>query len=416
MINAQEYLFKIPYWTKKKNSLSDVREFVKALGSPDQGMNIIHVAGTNGKGSVCAYLTFMLLEAGYHVGTFVSPHLTNIRERFLIDGEMVKEEPFSFAFCRVYDVTRDMVKRGYCHPTFFEFLFLMSLVIFSREKLDYVILETGLGGRLDTTNICYPKLTVITSISLDHTGYLGNTISQIAGEKAGIIKEGIPIVYDDCQKEASQVIFTRAKELFAPAYPVEEHGMVEAENLIADYQKHNAFLACQALSVLLPGKIPDELMKAGIGNTRWPGRMEQVLPGIYLDGAHNTGGISAFIKAVQMLQEERPLYLLFAAVSDKDYKEMIQKLCRNLPLKGVAAAHINQERGTEADLLINEFRAAGCHSIQGFQSVEEALSFSIIQKGREGVLFCVGSLYLIGEIKDILKRSPDFAQSKICNC
>ena len=183
---AKDYLLKIPFWTKKKNSLEQVRDFLVELGEPEKGLSIIHVAGTNGKGSVCADLTAILKEAGYKVGTFISPHLSDIRERFLIGGELADKKLFEDCFGQVLETVKKMKGRGYFHPTFFEFVFLMAMVMFAREKVDYVILETGLGGRLDTTNVIRrPKACVITSISLDHTQYLGETIPEIAVEKAG---------------------------------------------------------------------------------------------------------------------------------------------------------------------------------------------------------------------------------------
>ena len=192
---ARDYLLGIPLWTKKKNTLDEVRHFLKELGNPDEQLNIIHVAGTNGKGSVCADLTAMLMEAGYHVGTFVSPHLTDVTERFLVDGVPVEEAGFSESFARVKAVTDRLTAEGYAHPTFFEFVFLMAMDLYGRRKPDFVVLETGLGGRLDTTNVIrHPLACVITSISLDHTQYLGDTVELIAAEKAGIIKKSIPFV------------------------------------------------------------------------------------------------------------------------------------------------------------------------------------------------------------------------------
>ena len=186
--NARDYLLGIPLWTKKKNTLDEVRDFLEKLGNPDEALNIIHVAGTNGKGSVCADLTAILMEAGYHVGTFVSPHLVDVKERFLYDGKPADEADFSESFARVKAVTDEMMEKGYSHPTFFEFVFLMAMDLYGRKKPDFVVLETGLGGRLDTTNVIrHPLACVITSISLDHTQYLGDTVEKIAAEKAGII-------------------------------------------------------------------------------------------------------------------------------------------------------------------------------------------------------------------------------------
>ena len=191
MGRAEEYLNQIPMWTRKKNSLEDVRDVLDVMGAPDRDIPAIHVAGTNGKGSVCALLTSILKEAGYKTGTFISPHLIEVRERFLINGAMVDEAVFEDGFGIVLEASRKMMEKGYCHPTFFEFLFLMAMVIFKKQDVDVMVLETGMGGRLDTTNVLeHPCACVITSISLDHTKYLGDTLEEIAGEKAGIIKPG----------------------------------------------------------------------------------------------------------------------------------------------------------------------------------------------------------------------------------
>ena len=205
MSAVEEYLERIPMWAAKKNSLEDVRAYLEEMGSPDRGMKIIHVAGTNGKGSVCSYLTSMLTETGYKVGTFISPHLEEIRERFLMNGDLVREDTYERAFYRVKELSEKMVEKGYQPPTYFEFLFYMCMAVNEQCKPDFVILETGLGGRLAVTNVVeHPVLTVITSISMDHMQYLGNTIEEIAGEKAGILKPGVPVVYDASCEEAGR--------------------------------------------------------------------------------------------------------------------------------------------------------------------------------------------------------------------
>ena len=264
---AKEYLLKIPFWTKKKNSLEQVRDFLVELGDPEKGLSIIHVAGTNGKGSVCADLTAILKEAGYKVGTFISPHLSDIRERFLIGGELADKKLFEDCFGQVLETVKKMKGRGYFHPTFFEFVFLMAMVMFAREKVDYVILETGLGGRLDTTNVIRrPKACVITSISLDHTQYLGETIPEIAAEKAGIIKTGVPVIYDDWDPAASEVICCQARTAKAAAWPVgqEDEAEEDQKNFAAPYQARNAALARKVLKVLeIPG-VDEKVCSAGL--------------------------------------------------------------------------------------------------------------------------------------------------------
>lgn len=407
-IHAREYLLDIPFWTKKKNTLEQVRAFLEELGNPDEELQIIHVAGTNGKGSVCADLTSVLREAGYHVGTFVSPHLVDIRERFLLDGIPVSEEIFERSFQKVLSVVQMMTSRGYCHPTFFEFVFLMAMVIFQEQKPDYVILETGLGGRLDTTNVIRRPLgCVITSISLEHTQYLGDSIEKIASEKAGIIKKGIPVVYDANQPEASAVICKRAEEMASKAYGLDREDSYGQVDFAAPYQAMNAALAVKLLQVLeIPG-VDDQVIQRGLSSVCWKGRMQKIGPGIWLDGAHNPGGIQAFIEAVRKISGtdttgQGGLQLLFAAVSDKDYGQMIEMLCRGLPIDRVTVVHLNSDRGLEPAILKELFYKNGCGQVETYENVREALDAALRHKGEQDRLFAVGSLYLIGEIEAAL--------------
>lgn len=432
MVNAEEYLLGIPMWTKQKNSLEDVRAYLEAMGNPDRALKAVHVAGTNGKGSVCAFLTSALREAGYHTGTFVSPHLEQVRERFLIDGEMADRESFERSFLAVRAVTEQMVARGKCHPTFFEFLFYMAMDLFRDKQVDVAVLETGMGGRLDTTNVIeHPLACVITSISLDHTQFLGNTISAIAGEKAGIIKERVPVIFDGGQPEASAVIEGRAYFLDAPRYPVGEddfeiRGSLDggegffmqarmgdrsrldlAVPFEARYQARNAMLAVRTLEVLrgLGIEADDRALQRGIRATRWPGRMEQAAPGVYLDGAHNPGGIAAFTEAVRDVagRTGKEPYLLFAAVADKDYRGMVETLCRGIPWQGVGIARMKSSRGLDTGELAQVFRTFAVCPVTEYENAEEALAD--MRRASEGqLLFCAGSLYLIGELREMLEH------------
>lgn len=407
---AQEYLLQIPLWTRQKNSLEQVREFLVELGEPDERLSILHVAGSNGKGSVCADLTAVLLRAGYRVGTFISPHLVDIRERFLINGEMVCEEKFQTVFDRVYEVVQQMLPKGYCHPTFFEYLFLMAMVLFAGEDIDYVILETGLGGRLDTTNVIrHPLACIITSISLEHTQYLGETIQEIAGEKAGIIKQGIPVIYDDNRPEASQVIRERIKAQNGSAYPVGEADSYGEVEFAAPYQTMNAALAVRALEVLAIPGVDRDVCKDALAHVRWQGRMEAAGDDIWLDGAHNPDGIQAFLRAARRLQQKdaKNIHLLFAAVADKDYNEMVQMLTDGLQPVRVTAARLSSERSLELDTLVETFRQAGCSQVEGYPDTLQALTAALSHKSRSDRLFIVGSLYLIGEMKEHLRRNEN---------
>ncbi|MCI6139415.1 bifunctional folylpolyglutamate synthase/dihydrofolate synthase [Clostridium sp. WCA-389-WT-23D1] len=447
MGNAGAYLKQIPMWTRKKNSLEDVRDFLGALGHPDREIPAIHVAGTNGKGSVCAFLTSMLKEAGYKTGTFISPHLVEVRERFLINGKRVEEAAFEESFDEVLKVSRRMEKTGYCHPTFFEFLFYMAMVIFKRQKVDVMVLETGMGGRLDTTNVLEkPSACVITSISMDHTQYLGDTLIKIAREKAGIIKKWTPVIFAGRQREISAVIEGQAFRAGSARYPVgredfrvEDVGdgwleisarMLQGDRLKlkipfeAFYQAENTMLAVRTLDVLRwegrmlteeqesqwnsPAEsesrgfwnITNDQIIAGIKKTTWPGRMEQAAPGIYLDGAHNPGGISAFLETAGEIEKRmgRKPYLLFGAVSDKDYQAMARQLCSSLDWAAIGVVHINCQRGMEACALVEVFEGMASCEVIAYEDARSALE-DMRERSKGELLFCAGSLYLIGEIK-----------------
>ena len=423
---ARDYMLAIPLWTKKKNTLDEVRHFLEELGNPDEQLRIIHVAGTNGKGSVCADLTAMLMEAGYHVGTFVSPHLTDVTERFLLDGVPVEEAGFSESFARVKAVTDRLTAEGYAHPTFFEFVFLMAMDLYGRRKPDFVVLETGLGGRLDTTNVIrHPLACVITSISLDHTQYLGDTVELIAAEKAGIIKPGIPVVYDNNDRAAGAVIAAAADRLGSAAYGLTAEDSCRGVSFAAPYQAMNAALAVKVLEILEIEGVNAEVCRKALASVHWTGRMQQVAPDVWVDGAHNPGGIRAFIQAVKAqnglaVQEKQSaqqpdqgeqnaadmhpqIQLLFAAVSDKDYHEMIRLLCTELSPERITVVQLKSERGLQADALARQFEDAGCSHVTAFDSTKDALKHVLSEKKEGDHLYMVGSLYLIGEILEDLK-------------
>ena len=218
---AAAYIEEIPKFTKK-HTLEHTKTFLKRLGNPAADRKIVHVAGTNGKGSVCAYLQAILMAEGKRTGFFTSPHLVSVNERIRVDNIQIDNETFLKVFRKVLKIVRQMVEDGIEHPSYFEFLFGMGMTAFAETDVEYIILETGLGGRLDATNVVEkPLACIITSISRDHTEYLGDTLEAIAGEKAGIIKAGVPVIYDASQPGPASVIAAKAKEMGSPAWPME---------------------------------------------------------------------------------------------------------------------------------------------------------------------------------------------------
>lgn len=433
---ACEYIAGIPRFTKK-NLPENTEDLLRRLGHPEEGFRVIHIAGTNGKGSVCAFLESILREAGFRTGLFTSPHLVDVRERFQIGRVPVSKEDFLEAFCEVLSHVQDMVKEGLPHPAYFEFLFAMGMVIFRKEKIDILVMETGLGGRLDATNsVKNPELTVITSISFDHMQYLGNTIAAIAGEKAGIIKKNVPVVADGFPREAFRVedaleVFRKkAAESEAPLTIVDDRmvsgilhrpdgitytlknryydGVTVRIPFLADYQVENCATAMTAAAEFFEktGGIPLKTVLSGVEKTRWAGRMEAVLPGVILDGAHNDDGIGQFLKTAKRLRKEHRLGLLFTAVSDKDYEGMIRKLSEKDLFSFIVTASVGGPRQVPAEKLAEVFRRYAEVPVRAYGSVREAFSEAMAEK-EDGILFCAGSLYLVGEIEALLSARAD---------
>ena len=410
-----------------KHPPEHTRELLSRLGNPQEGIKIIHVAGTNGKGSVCAYLNAMLLAGGKKTGLFTSPHLVRINERFQINGEDVSDEQFLDAFLKVEKAAKEYEAEGEGHPSYFETLFLMGMLIFKEAGVEYLVMETGLGGRLDATNVVEkPLACIITSISRDHTEYLGDTLEAIAGEKAGLIKAGVPVIYDASQPGPASVIAAKAKEMGSPAWPMEPSfnemktqsregiaftfaypGGEKAELAIpyvAKYQMMNASLAFYTMHILQDvHDIPKNVLAEGLSKIKWPCRMEMAAPGVIIDGAHNEDGIAQFVSTAGYFAKENEITILFTAVADKHYHEMIGEICEGIHPSHVVATQIDGSRVVPAEVLAEDFRKAGCTDVCAEPEIGAAYEKALGKKG-SGMLFCVGSLYLAGELKAYLAK------------
>lgn len=428
-VQAVEYLLKIPSFAGK-NTFENTKSFLHELGCYEKMENVIHIAGTNGKGSVCAFVQSCLLKAGYRVGMFTSPHLLSINERIRLDGEEVSDDKFAEAFDRVKAVVDRRTERGCTHPAFFEFIFGMACTIFEEFKPDYIILETGLGGQLDATNIIEkPLVTAITTIGTDHTEYLGDTIEEIAGEKAGIIKKQVPIVFDGDNPAVNEVIMKKATNKQAKTIPVFEKYVKIVKNndkyidFLAQYgydnsicinlksggiyQIKNVHIALWILYTL-DKRLDACILKDGIESTIWRGRMEWIEPYFLIDGAHNIAGIDKAIVSLQNV--DRKIVLLFSAVSDKNYREMIERLVRNLPIAEVIVTGLTVKRGVKVEELKSLFDI----HFHGEVFVEREV-FGAVKLAKEHInryenafIFATGSLYLVSEVIAINKG--DFAE------
>ncbi len=437
---AEKYLNETPRFTAK-NTMEDTRAFLHRLGDPDRKMKIIHVAGTNGKGSVCAYMRSILEAAGYRVALFSSPHLVDIRERFVVEGRMISKEDFLRAFLRIYDLLDwerleasapadgccDPAKAGY-HPTYFEYLFFIAMVLFPESEPDFCILETGLGGRLDATNsVSKKELAVITHISLDHVEYLGNTTEEIAGEKAGIMQAGAGVVFWDSEPAVTAVFEEKAAALGISAHSVskedyrflkfkkksidfsvstEYYGYISLTlQTIASYQMENAALAVHAIEALDRGRtVTEDRIRQGVKDCFWAGRMEEVLPGVYVDGAHNEDGIRAFLETVSLDGVQGDRSLLFSVVREKDSGKMVEELVKSGLFSGIAITHMQTGRALGLESLKAVFdRYPDCrYSV--YDNVTAALRKLLHGRKADGRVYIAGSLYLAGEIKELLNH------------
>ena len=445
------YLDGMPRFTVRKNPEDerDLRWFLQKLGDPQQNLRIIHVAGTNGKGSVCAYMRSVLEAAGYRTAMFTSPHLVDMRERFVVDGKMISEEAFLRAFLTVWDGLQEINNGaesaesygdGEFVLNFYEYLFCMALLCFAEERPDYCIIETGLGGRLDATNHVDNKLlTVITRISLDHVQYLGDTTAKIAAEKAGILRPGVPVVYLDGDAQASAVICRKASELGAMQIPVskkdytflgfrkkyidfslrsEYYNYISLTlHTIARYQMENAALAVRAVEVLFrsadteeagdgpgagTGRPTAEQIRQGILGCFWQGRMEEVLPEVYVDGAHNDDGIRAFLDTVKADGCTGGRRLLFGVAADKDCRHMIQRVITSGLFDRIAFTHMRTARSVSLETLRELLADYPEERFTVYTEADTALRTEISGRQPGERLYIAGSLYLVGEIKESL--------------
>lgn len=397
------------------------KRLLSDMGNPERDLKIIHVAGTNGKGSTCAYISGILQQNGYKTGLFTSPHLVDIRERIQINGEKISSREFEEAYEYVERVRSTEL-------AYFDYLLGIAMYYFKKAEVDYVVMETGLGGRLDATNaVEFPLISVITTISLEHTAILGDTIEKIAGEKAGIIKKGIPVVCSGIVGDALKVIKEKADREGSDCYVVDNNTFELIQNTYgyidflihneyykndcfrlstnALYQMENASLALTVCAVLSDryGLVLDmDSVREAVKLTKWAGRMELVADGLYVDGAHNPQGIRSFTESVNSLYDNGslpPSTLLFSVVSDKNYEEMVDILCGCKHFKQIYVTVTGGARKLSADIIRGVFEA---HLTSGAVCVCEDVS-EAIERWDNGLMFATGSLYLVGDVKSALK-------------
>jgi dihydrofolate synthase/folylpolyglutamate synthase len=374
-----------------KLGLERMREVCQALGHPEHGLRIVHVAGTNGKGSVCAMTEAALRAAGLRTGLYTSPHLVSPTERIRIGGADVDEATFARAFHIVHEAVRGLPE----HPTYFETITAMAFVLFREAACEICVLEVGLGGRLDATNVVDPAVCAITPISYDHQRHLGYTIPEIATEKAGILKPGVPAVIAPQPPEAWEAIERAAAQVGAPLHPVDPEEPLDCRPaLLGRHQLTNARTARAILRLL---GTPEEAIRAGIERTEWPGRLERMrrAPEIFLDGAHNPAGAAALADFIREYRGSRKVWIVFGVMRDKDIAPITGSL---FPLADelVLTAPRMERAMPPGEIPAPKGRVTA--------TVAEALRIVETEAAPGDLVFITGSLFLVGEARAILAR------------
>jgi dihydrofolate synthase/folylpolyglutamate synthase len=402
-----------------KLGLERITSLLNALGGPHRQGCFVHVAGTNGKGSVCAMVESGLRAAGQRTGLFTSPHLVEPVERIRIAGEPVSAGEFAAAFNRVHDTAEELLEIGAIdlHPTYFETVTAMGFLMFAQHRCDRVVLEVGLGGRLDATNVVMPEICAVTPIDFDHEAWLGKSLEAIAGEKAGILKRGVPVVLSKQHPEAEATVVARAREIGAPVSRTSEwpiHNLeltptgstftLSARNgplqivclLAGEHQVENARTAAAILDCL---EISAPAIERGIAAARWPGRLECVArrPDVILDGAHNPAGARALRAYIERFCKGRKIWMIYGAMRDKAVAEMTGILFP--AATEIIATAPRQTRAVRPEA-IAELAEHG--RVRIAPTLAEALALARRDAMPDDAIFITGSLFLIGEAKGLI--------------
>lgn len=429
--DSVEYLYALGNEMRSaKLGLDAMRALLQEIGNPQRRYSVVHVAGTNGKGSTCAMIASALQASGAHTGLYTSPHLLEPTERIRIGGIDITREAFVQSFDVVHRAAESLLARGLleAHPSYFETITAMAFWAFAQAGVEWAVVEVGLGGRLDATNVVEPALTVITPVDYDHERWLGNSIESIAAEKAGIIKPGIPLLVSTQRPEALAVIRARAADLGAPFHRSDDWRQEDIEihpdgvrftmrrdggfagagtlqvacPLRGAFQAENTRVAAAALDLL---GIPPQVIRQGIEHVRWPGRIERVSsrPDVFLDGAHNPAGCAALAGFLRSIKGDRRLWLVFGVMRDKAVSEMTSHL---FPLADeLILTAPQQPRALRPEALATE---AGDGRVTLAESMPQA--WQIVRAAApDDIIVIAGSLFLVAEAAAILS-----AESRNC--
>ncbi|HOH78249.1 MAG TPA: folylpolyglutamate synthase/dihydrofolate synthase family protein [Candidatus Cloacimonadota bacterium] len=426
-MNYQEFLDHIyqKYSGNVKLELDRMVGLLKDMGSPQQKLSGFHIAGTNGKGSVCATLEALAMAHGLSTGLNTSPHLIDYTERFRIDGQELSFQRVLDTFLRYEDIFEKW------SASFFEISTAIAFAVFAEEQLDCSIIEVGLGGRLDATNLFTPDVTAITTIGLDHVKTLGGTLELIAAEKAGIIKRGVPLVLGSIEPSPLHVIMKVAEGKGVPIYRwgldylsiagqdniagicfdyyYEDIGWKDLRaNLMGEHQAVNlaTALTCFIQYAAIKGfEVSEPAVRNALMNINWRGRMQvlSIQPPIILDGAHNLHGIQALVKTLDKAFPGKKINFVISILADKDYRGMIELICSR-----AARIYVAQNQSDRAASAEDQLAEIGKHAVPAtaYPSVAEAYAQAVAELGPDDVLICGGSLYTVGEVLTASSASP----------
>ncbi|WP_419742401.1 bifunctional folylpolyglutamate synthase/dihydrofolate synthase [Paraclostridium dentum] len=407
--------------------LDNIKKLLELLGNPQNNLNIIHVAGTNGKGSTCSFISSILKESGYKVGLYTSPFLETFTERIRVNGENIREEEVGKIVSLIKEKIEIMVSEGYSYPTEFEIVTAMAFYYYNQEKVDFVALEVGLGGRYDATNVIdKPVVSAITSISLDHTGILGDTLGKIAFEKGGIIKEDCPTIVYPQQEEASEVIKNicaekkskyiecdfknieiKSSNINSQIYSCNINGKELRDleiKLIGDHQIKNSIVALNVIDYLNDIKITnisEENIRKGLLETKWPGRIEKISenPMFIIDGAHNEEGAKSLANSIDKYFENKNKILVIGMLEDKDIESVLDLLIPKF--NNVITTTPDNPRAIDANKLKEKIERYNIE-VTCKPNIKEAVDYALEISNKDDVIISAGSLYMIGNVRTII--------------
>ncbi|MFR0018336.1 MAG: bifunctional folylpolyglutamate synthase/dihydrofolate synthase [Paraclostridium sp.] len=407
--------------------LDNIKKLLELLGNPQNNLKIIHVAGTNGKGSTCSFISSILKESGYKVGLYTSPFLETFTERIRVNGENIREEEVGKIVSLIKEKIEIMVSEGYSYPTEFEIVTAMAFYYYNQEKVDFVALEVGLGGRYDATNVIdKPVVSAITSISLDHTGILGDTLGKIAFEKGGIIKEDCPTIVYPQQEEASEVIKNicaekkskyiecdfknieiKSSNINSQIYSCNINGKELRDleiKLIGDHQIKNSIVALNVIEYLNDIKITnisEENIRKGLLETKWPGRIEKISenPMFIIDGAHNEEGAKSLTNSIDKYFENKNKILIIGMLEDKDIESVLDLLIPKF--NNVITTTPDNPRAIDANKLKEKIERYNIE-VTCKPNIKEAVDYALEISNKDDVIISAGSLYMIGNVRTII--------------